>query len=80
VNGRLVLVLSALVLSGCPALLKTAGYPPYATRKAPPTGLEASALAVGAHAPEFTLSGSTHEPFSSRGKGRLVLVFYRGDW
>ena len=77
------LMLPALLLTGCAVVLKAAGYPPYATRTAPPPGLATKALAVGAAAPEFTLATSEGGSWAlgeAVREGPVVLVFYRGAW
>jgi peroxiredoxin len=46
-------------------------------------GAQGAVPEVGGHAPAFTLPDSTGVPRSLAGlagRGRLALVFYRGDW
>lgn len=47
------------------------------------TGIEATALGVGATAPDFTLpnvDGSSVRLYDLLGRGAVVVVFYRGAW
>jgi AhpC/TSA family len=58
-------------------------FPPNPTRIAPPPGIEQSAIAVGAEAPDFSLpmaTGGTFTLADARKDGPVVLVFYRGYW
>lgn len=59
-------------------MMMTAALPPNPAREAPPPGIEARALAVGAAAPAFTLPDSSGGQWTRRGPA--VLVFYRGHW
>jgi hypothetical protein len=72
---------AALIL----ALLQTstaAAIPPHAARPEAPPGIRARAVEVGKRAPEIAAASTTGGTWSSsqRSAGRLVLVFFRGDW
>jgi hypothetical protein len=58
--------------------------PANARRAAPPPGIEAKALAVGATAPTVELVDATGTPWTLANAltkhARVMLVFYRGDW
>lgn len=58
-------------------------FPPNPRRTTPPPGIDASAVAVGAKAPAFTLPKATGGTFvlaDALKKGPVALVFYRGYW
>jgi len=71
-----------LGLGGCGAVLQAAGYPPEATRKTPPPGIERTALTVGAPTPELSLQDTGGQPHALGGPAerQRVVVFYRGAW
>jgi hypothetical protein len=76
-------VLALVALCGCPATMKTAGYPPNPARTEPPPNIQQTALAVGAPAPTFrlpTTSGDTLSLTDELNGGPVILVFYRGHW
>jgi hypothetical protein len=72
-------LLALVLLAGCASVLKAAGYPPEATRKTPPTGVEDSALKVGAVAPDVSVPLTDGTSAALRGS-RTALLFYRGSW
>mgnify|MGYP001357910884 CR=1 FL=1 len=76
---RRLLVFTLVCLAGCAAALKAAGFPPQALRKAPPAGVEGTALAVGATAPDVTVPLTDGTTAGVRG-APTVLLFYRGHW
>ncbi|MEM9695943.1 MAG: hypothetical protein AAGA56_25590 [Myxococcota bacterium] len=82
-RGLLVLagltVALALPFVGCGPLLQLAGYPPEATRRTPPPGIESSATPAERPAPPFELAATTGWVKLSP-RGRYLLVFYRGHW
>jgi hypothetical protein len=62
-----------------------AGHKPVnARRPTPPPGIAASALAVGAEAPNLTLPSDLGRNWlladALQKHARVMLVFYRGDW
>ena len=62
---------------------KWGGFPPEARRDTPPEGIFERALAEGASAPDFTLTGSTGAFTLTDALSKtayVVLVFYRGAW
>ena len=62
---------------------RPAGVPVNARREAPPPGLKASALALGARAPAVALASSGGDTWSLQttlAQGPVVVVFYRGHW
>ena len=71
-------LLSVFMVVGCAAVTKLAGFPPEATRKTAPAGLE-QAIDVGAVAPALQLAMSDGSTEALRGKP-TVLLFYRGHW
>jgi len=75
--------LSAVALTGCSLAFAALGMPPNPTRPGAPPGIERTALAVGARAPEIRLPSSLGGEWSLAAAlrdGPAVLVFYRGDW
>lgn len=69
--------------SGCSAMFRAMGLPPNPARETLPPGIEQSALAVGADAPDFWLLSATGERWTlseKRQSGPVVLTFYRGHW
>ncbi len=73
-------VLACVVqLFACGVGLRAAGFPPEATRKSPPSGIEARALKVGADFPRIELAATTGAVGFEKGK-RHIVVFYRGSW
>ncbi len=74
--------LPALLLAGS-CLATAAAAAPNPARTPAPSGVEGRALGVGAKAPVFSLpstAGGRWELGSALAKGRVVLLFYRGDW
>ena len=74
---------SACLLVACATVLPMVGYPPEATRKSAPAGIDARAVGLGDGAPAFELSshaGETVALAEARKAGPVVLVFYRGHW
>lgn len=60
-----------------------AGPPAGARRESPPAGIDATAVAIGAAAPTFTLPAAGGGRFVLADvivKGPAVIVFYRGYW
>lgn len=72
-------VVTALQVLACSVVLQAAGYPPEATRKSPPQGIEERVLKKGAAMPPVTLASTKGDLSFEKGK-RHVLVFYRGAW
>jgi hypothetical protein len=71
-----------LLLVACSGA-KFAGFPVHGLRAAPPTGIEATAAAVGAPAPALSLptdQGTTWTLADAVKTGPQVVVFYRGRW
>ena len=65
------------------AFMRTHGIPLHATRHTPPPGIADRALAVGAAAPDVTLTTHAGAPWRLHdhlAPGGAVLVFYRGHW
>lgn len=78
---RLVLGSLGLAASGLATL--ALAVPPNPTRPTAPPGIERRALAVGARAPQLSLPSTAGERWdlgAALAKGRVVLLFYRGDW
>lgn len=67
---------------GCGSVMRAAGYPPEARRKAPPTTIETTAAKVGDRAPKTALAmtGGTWRLADALSTGPAILVFYRGHW
>ncbi len=79
-SGRMIAILACVAqVAGCSLMLRAAGYPPEATRKSPPSGIESRALAAGAAFPRTVLTATTGDVRFEPGK-RHVLIFYRGAW
>jgi hypothetical protein len=71
-------MLTAALLS-CALVLTAAGYPPEATRKSPPAGIEGRALERGDDFPAMAMAGTTGPVALEKGR-RHILIFYRGAW
>ena len=58
--------------------------PANARRPTPPPNIDRSALAVGATVPAIELAEASGKPWTLANEltrhGRVILVFYRGDW
>lgn len=68
-----------LPMIACGPVLRAAGFPPEATRKSPPEGIETRALKGGDEFPSLELAGTTGTiafPLTVR----HIVVFYRGSW
>ena len=66
-------VIACVIAATLPAAAAEAEAPPAAT----------TAVEVGEEAPEFTLrsiDGTEHRLADRRGKGPVVLIFFRGTW
>jgi hypothetical protein len=81
-SPRKMLMLGALSITACAGALKLLGLPPEATRNTPPVELASKALQVGASAPNFELPSTIGKVSLAAllSQGRVVLVFYRGQW
>jgi hypothetical protein len=78
----MVIVLAGLLAAGL-LYMRLQGIPLHAMRHAPPTGIEARALAVGQVAPDFAAPSTlvSNDRLSDRLRdGPVVLIFYRGHW
>jgi hypothetical protein len=77
-------VAAAAGLAGAALLyMRLQGIPLHAARHAPPTGIEARALAVGQRAPDFAAPSTIASNYRLSDRlrdGPVVLIFYRGHW
>lgn len=83
VKRSLQIAIASGVFLACGTALVIAGYPPEATRKSAPDGIEERALAVKQKAPPIELTSQTKKAWRLEDvpkEKKVVLVFYRGDW